>query len=48
MFFNFQLIYDTRSCAALGAADLDWIGGPEYSLGGYIFGDSQLLRRRSL
>ena len=26
------------------AADLDWIVGPEYSLGGYIFGDSQLLR----
>ena len=38
----------TRSCAALRAADLDWIVGPEYSLGGYIFGDSQLLRRRSL
>ena len=38
----------TRSCAALRAADLDWIVGPEYSLGGYIFGDFQLLRRRSL
>ena len=38
----------TRSCAALRAADLDWIVGPEYSLSGYIFGDSQLLRRRSL
>ena len=38
----------TRSCAALRAADLDWIVRPEYSLGGYIFGDSQLLRRRSL
>ena len=38
----------TRSCAALRAADLDWIVGLEYSLGGYIFGDSQLLRRRSL
>ena len=24
----------TRSCAALRAADLDWIVGPEYSLGG--------------
>ena len=35
----------TRSCAALRAADLDWIVRPEYSLGGYIFGDSQLLRR---
>ena len=23
----------TRSYAALGAADLDWIVGPEYSLG---------------
>ena len=32
----------TRSCAALRAADLDWIVGPEYSLGEYIFGDSQL------
>ena len=41
-------VLDTRSCAALRAADLDWIVGPEYSLGGYIFGDSQLLRRRSL
>ena len=40
--------YQTRSCAALRAADLDWIVGPEYSLSGYIFGDSQLLRRRSL
>ena len=29
-------IYPTRSCAALRAADLDWIVGPEYSLGGYI------------
>ena len=27
---------DTRSCAALRAADLDWIIGPGYSLGGYI------------
>ena len=35
-------ICKTRSCAALRAADLDWIVGPEYSLGGYIFGDSQL------
>ena len=26
----------TRSCAALRAADLDWIVGSEYSLGGYI------------
>ena len=25
---------ETRSCAALRAADLDWIVGPEYSLGG--------------
>ena len=29
----------TRSCAALWAADLDWIVWPEYSLGGYIFGE---------
>ena len=27
-------ILKTRSCAALWAADLDWIVGPEYSLGG--------------
>ena len=26
-------VYYTRSCAALRAADLDWIVGPEYSLG---------------
>ena len=26
----------TRSCAALWAADLDWIIGPGYSLDGYI------------
>ena len=26
----------TRSYAALQAADLDWIVGPGYSLGGYI------------
>ena len=25
---------ETRSCAALRAADLDWIVGPECSLGG--------------
>ena len=42
------VIIITRSCAALRAADLDWIVEPEYSLGGYIFGDFQLLRRRSL
>ena len=35
-----QAILSTRSCAALRAADLDWIVGPEYSLGGYIFGDA--------
>ena len=29
----------TRSYAALRAADLDWIVWPEYSLGGYIFGE---------
>ena len=27
---------DTRSYAALRAADLGWIVGPGYSLGGYI------------
>ena len=43
-----KVFEETRSCAALRAADLDWIVGPEYSLGGYIFGDCQLLRRRSL
>ena len=43
-----HFIWNTRSCAALRAADLDWIVGPEYSSGGYIFGDFQLLRRRSL
>ena len=36
---NILLFNSTRSCAALQAADLDWIVGPEYSLGGYIFGD---------
>ena len=45
---KYKGIIKTRSYAALRAADLDWIVGPEYSLGGYIFGDSQLLRRRSL
>ena len=29
-----SLFYNTRSCAALRAADLDWIVRPEYSLGG--------------
>ena len=29
-------IFLTRSCAALRAADLDWIIGPGYNLGGYI------------
>ena len=31
-----MIFFITRSCAALRAADLDWIVGPEYSLGGYI------------
>ena len=31
-----QVFEDTRSCAALRAADLDQIIGPGYSLGGYI------------
>ena len=33
---GFGIIWDTRSYAALRAADLDWIIGPGYSLGGYI------------
>ena len=37
-----HLFIITRSYAALRAADLDWIVGLDYSLGGYIFGDSQL------
>ena len=37
--WTLKFIWTTRSCAALRAADLDWIVGPEYSLGGYIFGD---------
>ena len=31
---------DTRSYAALRAADLDWIVGQGYSLGGYIMGNN--------
>ena len=31
-----SLFVNTRSYAALRAADLDWIVGPGYSLGGYI------------
>ena len=30
------VIIITRSYAALRAADLEWIAGPGYSLGGYI------------
>ena len=30
--------FRTRSYAALRAADLDWIVGPGYSLGGYVWG----------
>ena len=37
-FFAVISFNTTRSCAALRAADLDWIVGPEYSLGGYISG----------
>ena len=33
----------TRSCAAIRAADLDWIVGPEYSSGRYMLGCSQRL-----
>ena len=32
----FEYFWTTRSCAALWAADLDWIIGSGYSLGGYI------------
>ena len=31
-----SVFWNTRSYAALRAADLDWIVGPGYSLGGYI------------
>ena len=31
--FDFVFVYQTRSYAALRAADLDWIVGPGYSLG---------------
>ena len=34
------LFVTTRSYAALRAADLDWIIGPGYSLGGYILGEN--------
>ena len=37
------LIIDTRSSAALRAADLDWIVGPGHSWGRYIYGCSQRL-----
>ena len=30
---NYNILYNTRSCAALRAADLDWIVGPGYSSG---------------
>ena len=33
---QFDNFLQTRSCAALRAADLDWIVGPEYSLGAGI------------
>ena len=34
----FNILIVTRSYAALQAADLDWIVGPGYDLGGYILG----------
>ena len=37
------IIIITRSYAALWAADLEWIVGPGYSLGGYILGCSLAL-----
>ena len=33
---HFETFIITRSYAALRAADLDWIVGPGFSLGGYI------------
>ena len=36
MIIIFMIIMITRSFAALQAADLDWIVGPGYDLGGYI------------
>ena len=36
----FGVFSDTRSYAALRAADLDWIIGPGYSSGGYILGEN--------
>ena len=36
-------VIGTRSYAALRAADLGWIVGPGYNLGGYILGCSQCL-----
>ena len=35
--------FETMHCAALRAADLDWIVGPGYSSGWYILGCSQSL-----
>ena len=35
--FKMNIFMNTRSYAALWAADLVWIVGPGYSLGGYIF-----------
>ena len=34
------IFINTRSYAALRAADLDWIIGPGYSSGGYILGEN--------
>ena len=34
------IFVQTRSYAALRAADLDWIIGPGYSSGGYILGEN--------
>ena len=45
--FSHKTIYFTRSCAALRAADLDWIVGPEYSLGGYIWSTSSWVAMRT-
>ena len=40
---RYRCFLDTRSCAALWAADLDWIVGPGCSAGGYFLGCSQRL-----
>ena len=45
---NLFLFRNTRSYAALRAADLDWIIGPGYSSGRYILGCCQSLAQLGL